>query len=76
VDGRQVARTKADGTVGYTVSDLRAGTDMLIVTAPVPPEPLRLWGRPSGTSLRDGFVSLDPVPIRKDLAPGEEDGDK
>ena len=35
VDGRQVARTKADGTVGYTVSDLRPGTYMLIVTAPV-----------------------------------------
>ena len=34
VDGRQVARTKADGTVGYTVSDLRPGTYMLIVTAP------------------------------------------
>jgi hypothetical protein len=26
VDGRQVARTKADGTVGYTASDLRPGT--------------------------------------------------
>jgi hypothetical protein len=34
VDGRQVARTKADGTVGYTVSDLRPGTYILIVTAP------------------------------------------
>ena len=33
VDGRQVARTKADGTVGYTVSDLRPGTYILTVTA-------------------------------------------
>jgi len=39
VDGRQVARTKADGTVGYTVSDLRPGTYMLIVTAPGFPGP-------------------------------------
>jgi hypothetical protein len=46
VDGWQVARTKADGTVGYTVSDLGQGTYMLIVTALVVPAPLRLWGPP------------------------------
>jgi hypothetical protein len=47
VDGRQVARTKADGTVGYTVSDLRPGTYILIVTAP--------GFRPAAARVRDEF---------------------
>ena len=53
VDGRQVARTKAGGKVGYTVSDLRPGTYILIVTARgFRPEAARATGRLTPSSRR------------------------
>jgi hypothetical protein len=59
VDGRQVARTKAGGKVGYTVSDLRPGTYMLIVTAPgFRPEAVRVTVNGSG-AVRNFVVAGD-----------------